>query len=430
MSGAERAKRFDPVGFRRDLHRHPEPAWCEFYTTARIVEAVREIGVDAVHVGPAAIDSAERDGVPDEAALEQWRDRALDAGADPALLETMAGGHTGAVAVLERGDGPGIGLRVDIDALPRPESTAEDHVPVAEGFRPPHDDAMHACGHDAHAAIGIGVLETIARDEDFEGTLRVFFQPAEEVIGGGRAMAATAHLAEVEYLLSLHVGLDHPTGRIVGGIDEFYAVQQFEAEFTGTPTHAGARPQDGENAIQALAAAIEGLYGIPRHGDGATRVNVGRIEGGSAVNIVAESARMDLEVRGETTGLMEYMARKARRRLESAARMHDCEVDLESVARAPGAESDDALAAVVGEVAAEVEGVTEILDSAALGASEDATYLMNRVQEGGGLACYVGVGTDHPGGHHTATFDVDEASIPIGIEVLAGTIREIARNGV
>jgi aminobenzoyl-glutamate utilization protein A len=73
-----------------------------------------------------------------------------------------------------------------------------------------------------------------------------------------------------------------------------------------------------------------------------------------------------------------------------------------------------------------MDTVHTVLESDDLGGSEDATQLMNYVQERGGLAAYVGVGTDHPGGHHTATFDVDEASIPIGVELLADSLRELA----
>lgn len=129
------------VTLRRNLHRHPEPAWREFYTTARVVEELRAIGVDELAVGPDAYDPANRMAVPD-ADLESWVDRARERGADPALLERMTGGNTGAVAVLECGDGPAIGLRVDIDALFIDESTDTAHVPAAEGFRSEVEETM------------------------------------------------------------------------------------------------------------------------------------------------------------------------------------------------------------------------------------------------------------------------------------------------
>ncbi|WP_247731323.1 amidohydrolase [Halovivax limisalsi] len=416
----------DPVSFRRQLHRHPEPAWREFETTARIVERLREIDLDALHVGPDAIDGANRLAVPDETELDRWYDRARDAGVDPDVLDRLAGGYTGAVAVLERGEGPVVGLRVDIDGLPREESDDADHLPAAEGFRSETGESMHACGHDAHAAIGVGALEAVAESDDFSGTLKVFFQPAEEVIGGGKAMAKSEHIADVDYLLATHVGLDHPTGTVVAGVEDFLAVRHLEATFTGEPAHAGAEPEKGRNAIQALGTAIQNAYAIPRNSDGPTRVNVGVVEGGTAANIVAEEASLVAEVRGQTTDLMRYTSDRLERIFESAATMHDCEVEIEVGAEAPSAESDDELREIVGSVAADVDGVDRVVDEAGLGGSEDATFLMKTVQDDGGLACYVGVGTDHPGGHHTATFDVDEPTIQHGIDTLSGAIEEIA----
>ena len=413
------------VSLRREFHRHPEPAWREFWTTARIVEELEQIGADEIHVGPDALASEERIGVPDEAELGRWLDRARESGARADLLDRMAGGHTGAVAVLDRGPGPTVGLRVDIDGLPREEATDDDHLPAREGFRS-ETGAMHACGHDAHITLGLGVLEAVA-DSDFAGTLKVFFQPAEEAISGGKPMAESGHLDGVDALVAVHVGLDHPTGEVVAGVEGFLAVAQFRAEFAGEPAHAGGQPNEGRNAVQAMAAAVENLYAIPRHEDGATRVNAGRVEGGTATNIIPESATVEGEVRGETTPLMEYMRDRADRVLDAAATMHHCEVETTTLGEAPGAESDDEIVDVVEAIAGETAGVDSVVRRDDLGGSEDATYLMRRVQEGGGHAGYVCVGTDHPGGHHTATFDVDEESLAIGVGVLTGTLRELAR---
>jgi aminobenzoyl-glutamate utilization protein A len=416
------------VALRRDLHRHPEPAWREFYTTARIVEEIERIGVDELHVGPEALAVDERLNVPDDAELAEWRERALDAGADPDLVGHMAGGNTGAVAVLRQGDhesGPTIALRVDIDGLPRAESTADDHVPAREGFRS-KTGAMHACGHDAHATFGIGVLERVT-GSDFEGTFKLLFQPAEEVIGGGKPLARSGHLDDVDHLLAVHVGLDHPTGEVVAGIDGFLAVTQLRAEFAGEGGHAGARPEEGRNAVQALATAVQNLYAIPRHSEGVTRVNAGQVGGGTATNIIPEAAHLEGEVRGETTELRDYMNDRAHRIIESAATMHACEAEVTVEGAAPSATSDAAIVDLVHDLAGDVVGVDSVLRRDDLGGSEDATELMRYVQERGGLAAYVGVGTDHPGGHHTATFDVDERSLPIGIDLLSEAVLRVAR---
>ncbi len=408
---------------RRDLHRHPEPAWREFYTTSRIIEECERIGVDELLIGPDVLASGERTAVPDDEELREWDERAREAGAREDILERLEGGYTGAMAVLQRGEGPTIALRVDIDGLPREESDSEEHIPAKEGFRS-ETGAMHACGHDAHVTIGIGVLEAI-KESNFAGTLKVFFQPGEEMVAGGKPMAKSGHLDDVDYLLATHVGLDHPTGEVVAGIEGFLAVHHFRAEFTGMSAHAGGKPQEGDNAVQAMATAIQNLYAIPRHEDGPTRVNAGIVGGGTATNIIPEEAFIEGEVRGETTELMEYMRERAERVIENAAGMHGCSVGISTVGSAPSATSDQALVDIVHGVATEMDMVDSPMERDDLGGSEDATYLMREVQQNGGHAAYVGIGTDHPGGHHTATFDVDEKSLGIGVSVLTESILEI-----
>jgi aminobenzoyl-glutamate utilization protein A len=413
------------VDLRREFHRKPEPAWCEFWTTARIVAELERIGVDQLRVGPEILDDDSRRALPDEETLAAWLDRARETGADADLLDRLAGGYTGTMAVLERGEGPTVALRVDIDGLPITESDDDDHLPTSEGFASTHEGYMHACGHDAHTTIGLGVLETIA-NSDFAGTLKVLFQPAEEVIGGGMAVAESGVLGDVDDLLSVHVGLDHPTGEVVAGIDGFLSVRHFDVEFQGESAHAGGHPAEGRNAVQAMATAVQNMYAIPRNEDGATRVNAGKVGGGTATNVIPESAFIEGEVRGETTALMEYIYEKTERVVRNAAEMHDCEATVEPGAWAPSATSDEAVVDVVADVAADAADVDSLLRRDDLGGSEDATFLMERVQERGGEAAYVGVGTDHPGGHHTPTFDVDETTLSIGVEVLSTAVRRLA----
>ena len=408
---------------RRNLHRRPEPAWCEFYTTSRIVEELQDLPVDDILTGPDLLAADARFAVPPEAILDEWRTRAMETEVD--ILNETAGGFTGAMATLERGEGPTVALRVDIDGLPIEESADDSHRPAADGSRSIHDGYMHACGHDAHAAIGLGVLQTVA-ESDFSGTLKVIFQPAEERIGGGKAIAESGHLDDVDALLAVHVGLDHPTGEVVAGIDGFLAVAQFDAIFAGKSAHAGGQPNRGQNAVQAMASAVTNLSGIPRHEDGATRINAGRVGGGTASNIVPEEAFIEGEVRGETTDLMQYTRGEAKRIIRNAAAMHDCTVDLAWTGEAPSATSDQRLVDCVAATARGSDRVDSLLERDELGGSEDATYLMQRVQDNGGRAAYVGIGTDHPGGHHTPTFDVDEESLLVGVEVLSTAIRQVA----
>ncbi|MFO7926647.1 MAG: amidohydrolase [Halobacteriota archaeon] len=412
------------VELRREFHRHPEPGWREFWTTARIVDEVERIGVDELHVGRDVLADT-RLAVPGGDELSDWMDRARDAGADPDVLEALSGGWTGAIAVLEQGDGPTVGLRVDIDGLPREESTDEDHDPAREGFRS-ETGAMHACGHDAHATIGLGVLESV-KGSDFSGTFKLFFQPAEEIIGGGKPMADSGHLDDVDYLFAIHIGLDYPTGEIVAGIDDFLAVTQFYTAFEGYPGHAGARPEEGRNAVQAMATAVGNLYGIERHSEGESRVNAGRVGGGTATNIIPEEAFIHGEVRGETTDIRDYVFRRAEQVFEGAARSHDCSADVTIEGEAPSAESDEELVDILHGAARSHPDVERATRRGSIGGSEDATFLMQRVQQQGGLATYACIGTDHPGGHHTSTFDVDEDSLELGVDVLSEAIVDVSR---
>ena len=411
---------------RRDFHRYPEPAWCEFLTTSTLVDEIEAIGVDEIHLGDDVLAPDERLSVPEDGVLAEWHERAADAGARTDVLDRAEGGLTGAIAVVEKGDGPVVALRIDIDALVRAESDDESHVPAAEGFRSENEGYMHACGHDAHMTIGLGVLESV-KESDFEGTFKLFCQPAEEKGAGAKPMAAGPHVADLDHLLAVHVGLGHPTGEVVAGMVKPLAVTNFGATFRGEPAHAGLSPNEGRYAMRAAASAIEGLYGIPRHEDGATRINVGRIEGGTAANIVAEAVRIDAEARGETTELMEYVLEGARERIEAAAALHDCTAEVTVTGSALRADSDPEVAGAVYEAARSHPDVTDAIEFADFGASEDATHLMHAVQDRGGTATYAIVGTDHPGGHHTAEFDVDEASLPIAVDVLSEAILALSR---
>ncbi|MGA9400795.1 M20/M25/M40 family metallo-hydrolase, partial [Haladaptatus sp.] len=191
--------------------------------------------------------------------------------------------------------------------------------------------------------------------------------------------------------------------------------------------HAGGKPEAGKSAIAALATAVENLHAIPRHSGGITRVNVGTIEGGTATNVIPERATLTAEARGETNELWEYMRERVESVIDGAADVHDCQVDLEFGTVLPTARSDDCIVDVVEAVSRETSGVRETATYPDPTGSEDATFLMRAVQENGGEAAYVGIGTNHPGDHHSATFDVDEESIPIGIRVVEGTVRELAR---
>jgi aminobenzoyl-glutamate utilization protein A len=413
----------DLVEIRRDLHRYPEEGWKEFRTTALVAEELDDRGFD-IHLGPDAVDPDERLGVPSEDELAAAEERARNRGAPEAYLDAMDG-ITGLVAEKQYGDGPVVGVRVDMDALARQEAMDDDHRPTREGFASEHPGEMHACGHDGHTAIGVGIARELDDNGGFDGTLKLFFQPAEEGGRGGKPMSETAHLEDVDRMLALHLGLGEETGTVVAGYDRPLSNAKLDVSFYGEPAHAGGEPHAGKNAAQALGAAIQNLYAIPRHGDGKTRVNVGQVHSDNAQNVISEEARFRVEVRGETACLNEYMLGKARSVVEHAAGMHECTHEEALYGKTTTFECDESMVDAVGDAASSLESVTHLKDRKAFGGSEDASFLIREVQEAGGEATYIGIGASNPDGHHTAYFDIDEESLDIGVDVVAETLRSL-----
>jgi aminobenzoyl-glutamate utilization protein A len=408
---------------RQDLHAHPESGWKEFRTTALIAAALddREF---TLHLGSDAVAEDERLGVPDDDAVAAAVERAREEGAPEAYLDQMDG-VTGLVAEKRFGNGPTVGVRVDMDALERTESSDEEHRPAKLGFASTHPNEMHACGHDGHTAIGLGIARALDDDGGFDGTLRLFFQPAEEGGRGGKPMSETDLLADIDYFLALHLGLGNPTGTVIAAYENPLSNAKLDVTFEGAPSHAGNAPNEGRNALHAATAAVQNLYGIPRHADGTTRINVGKFESPNPQNIIAEEARLRVEVRGGTADLNEYMLDKARRVLDHAAGMHDVSVETGLYGKTATFTADDEMIEAVLASAADLDDVTETVPRLDIGGSEDASYLIRRVQEHGGKATYVGIGASNEFGHHTSRFDIDEDALDIGVDVVCQTIRAL-----
>ena len=408
-----------PREIRRDLHAHPEEGWTEFRTTALIAEALDERGFTC-QLGADALAVESRLGVPEDvpAAVE----RARETGAPEPYLDRMDG-VTGLVAEKRYGDGPVVAVRTDVDALPVTESTSDDHRPAREGFASRHPGTSHACGHDGHAAIGVGVARAIDDEGGFDGTLKLVFQPAEEGGRGGLPTSESGHLDDVDRLVAVHLGLGLETGTVIAGREHPLPNTKIDVTYRGEPAHAGHAPNEGRNALQAAATAIGNLYAIPRHGDGATRINVGEVHSPNGQNVVADRASLRVETRGATDELDAYVLDHARRIVAAAAEMHDVEVETERYGAAADFEPDAAMIDRVIAAAGTVDAVDEVIRRKRMGGSEDASYLIRRVQDRGGVATYVGIGASNPSGHHTAEFDVDEDAIDLGIDLVAATVR-------
>lgn len=411
---------------RRDLHAHAEAGWTEFRTAALVTQALQALGFD-VEYGRSLFHPDFMAGVPAPADLERHMARAIAQGADPGLVRAMAGGCTGVVGTLWCGDGPTVALRFDMDALDITESSDPTHRPASLGFASRNPGAMHACGHDAHTAIGLGVAKVLMACRDqLKGTVKLIFQPAEEGVRGARAMVEAGVVDGVDYLLGAHIGFSaKQTGLVIAGTGGFLATSKLDAIFTGVPAHAGAAPHEGKNALLAAATASLNLHAISRHSGGASRINVGVLQAGSGRNVVPAAATLKLETRGETTAIDAFMLAEAERIIRAAAAMWDVAVRIEPMGSAAGAVSDAELSAVVARQAGQTAGVTQVEPFGLLGGSEDFTWMMERVQSQGGKAAYMMVGSHLSAPHHDARFDLDEDALPVGVEVLVRAVLEL-----
>ncbi len=419
----------EAVQWRRQLHRNPQPAWLEFYSTGFVAEKLAERGYDLL-LGKYIIAADKRVVVPDSQTLEDQYHRAIRCGIKEQFVAPARGGFTGAVGVLRGAlPGPTVGFRFDIDGLEILESSSPSHRPAAEGFVSQNPGYGHMCGHDVHTAIGLLLAGHFAQNrETLRGTVKFLFQPNEENLGGAVAMVEKKVVDDLDFLFGGHVGINmKQVGQIAMNVKDFMALSRFEVTYRGRSTHAALRPNEGKNALLGACAAVTNLYAIARHADGASRVNVGVMQAGTTWNIIPDKAYFRMETRGVTNGINAFMVEKAREVLEGAARMYDLDLEVKPAATALSAESSPELIELGTSVAGKLPSTTRVIQETAFNASEDVTVMMERVQARGGKALFVLFGTPVGGGHHSTTFDVDEEVIRNGAEFLAAMHREVTQ---
>jgi aminobenzoyl-glutamate utilization protein A len=419
------------IARRRDLHKHAEVAWTEFRTAAFVAKTLTELGYQ-VSTGADTHDESAMMGVPSKAELEKHMQRAIEQGADKAWVEKMAGGKTGVVGVMKFAKpGPVVALRVDMDANDLTESTDEKHRPFKEGFASINKGAMHACGHDGHTSIGLAVAEVLAGLKDqLAGTIKMIFQPAEEGVRGAKAMMTKGVVDDVKYIVGMHLGVNlRKTGQVACKTEGFLATTKMDATFTGVPAHAGAAPETGKNAILAACTATLNLHAISRHSKGASRINVGVIQGGSGRNVIPANALIKVETRGAVSDINDYVYAEAVRIIDAAAAMQGCKVSMELMGGAAGCENDPELVERIRKVAERQKLLPEILEAGNIGGSEDCTFFMERVQQHGGQAAFVMVGTELAAGHHDSSFDFNEAALVPAIALMSGAAADLLTQG-
>lgn len=415
------------VQMRRSIHQKPETGWTEFRTTTLIVRRLKELGFKVLQ-GTSVINPDFVMGRYDEE-VELGIERALDAGITQEEIDAT-GGYTGAVGIWETGrPGPVTALRFDIDALYVPETQCMNHMPRREGFASEYPGIMHACGHDCHAAIGLSLAHWIVdHAEELCGRIKLLFQPAEEGTRGARAMAESGIVDDVDILFASHIGCTPKLGFVTITSPGYNATIKFDVSFTGKPAHSVANPQDGRNALMGACHTAVMVGSLPRHGAGLTTVSCGKIVAGEMRNVVPVHANMQMEVRGATDELCQYMFEQVERCVKANAQAFDLEYKVKKVGEALTMHPDEDLAKLIEHCAAEVVGADHVNYYSERGGSEDVTILMKRVQSHGGKAAHFYYGADH-NGQHRSDFDPDDVkSMPVCFTVQTKLIE--ATNGM
>lgn len=401
------------IFWRRQVHSHAEPGFCEFWTTCFIYSAVKNLPV-TVHLGKDVYDTAKRLGLPAEEEMRFWQENAVKNGADPQTLAALQG-VTGLVVDIFPEDGREEKnirtlFRFDIDAVPLEESSDLAHLPHKLGFASQNKGICHACGHDGHTAIGIAVVKSLAGARKLlKHGVRIIFQPAEEGVRGAWGLR---HLCkDVRYAVIGHIGMNaKSSGSLVCGAYGFFATKKFTVHFMGRSAHAGAEPEKGKNSLLCACCAVLNLHAMPRYGSGETRINVGTVQAGTANNIIPDKAFISAEIRGETSEICDDMMKRAEHIIAGAAAMYEQEYRIDVAGACDSACSDRSLAGIIAEVSKEIpyfrQDRCELLGKGY--GSDDACTFMKAVQEQGGEAAYCMLGSSLPAGHHAPCFDFDE----------------------
>jgi amidohydrolase len=378
------------IAERRDLHAHPELAFQEFRTAGIVARALGELGYEV------------QTGV----------------------------GKTGVVGVMD-GGAPGrqtLLVRFDMDALPIDEVA---DVP----FRSTNPNTMHACGHDAHTAIGLGVARMLARHRElWQGTVKFVFQPAEENGQGAAAMIDDGVLFNPAptRALSMHVWSTIPSGTI--GITPgptLAAIDIFDLTLTGRGAH-GASPHEGADPIVAAAQIITALQSIVSRNVSPLDqgvVSVGAIHGGSAHNIIPDSVVLKGTLRAFRDDTMRLLHTRIREIVEGIAAAMGVSASLAFSAKGglPATVNDPAMAAVVRGVADELVGTDNVIGNYMNTVSEDAALFL---QAAPGAYAFVGAGNVAAGitePHHSPRFQIDEDALPLSVALMtASAVRMLA----
>ncbi len=325
-------------------------------------------------------------------------------------------GRTGVIADFGPLDKGIIGLRVDMDALPIFEETELSFTSKVDGV-------MHACGHDLHISIGLGVAK-IVKDLKLNCGTRIIFQPAEEIASGARWMIKDGASSGLKYILGVHVYPDLSVGTI--GIKEgslTAAAGELKVEINGKSGH-GARPYEGVDAIWVASKVISGIQElITRQLDPLDPVVItfGKINGGNAFNVLAEKVNLIGTVRCTNLKVFKNIGNWLSKNISSLA--NSCGADAKVLFReiTPPVYNNSEINRVLRDSGIKVLGKENVIElhKPSLGAEDFAEFL----EETPGAMFRLGVsGSNKCAPLHSSKFDPDERAIAVGIKVITESI--------
>ncbi len=360
---------------RRELHENPELSYQEHETAARIEHELRAAGLDPTRPTETSVLCRVRTGRP----------------------------------------GPVLMLRADMDALPVREDTGHS-------FASRNDRVMHACGHDGHLAILVGVARALgALAGRLTGEVRLLFQHAEEPLpSGAPELIEHGVLDGVDAIVGLHLWSSLPVGRIAATAGPTMAsTDYFDITITGRGGHAG-MPHDTVDPISVgahLVTSLQHIVAREANPADALVVAVTGFHGGEHNAVVPESARLH----GTVRALDERVRRAAALRIDEVARgvaaTHRAEAEVSYTFGSPAVVNDAELAAVGQRVVSHHVGPDALVEPAPVMAGEDFAWYQERVP---GMFFLVGAGKPYP--HHHPRFDIDEDALPVGMTLLLGMV--------
>ena len=335
--------------------------------------------------------------------------------------------QTGIVAII-KGEksthGKVLAIRADMDALPIQELNEVPYCSQRDGI-------MHACGHDGHTAIALGTAYYLHQHrQELNGTVKIIFQPAEEGPGGAKPMIAAGVLKnpDVDAIIGLHLWNNLPLGTVgvrPGAL--MAAVELFRCTIFGKGGH-GAIPHQTVDSLVVAAQIVSALQTIVSRNinplDSAV-VTVGELHAGTAVNVIADTAKMGGTVRYFNPDLAGFFKERIEKIIAGICQSHGANYDLDYIHLYPPVINDADIAALVRSVAQEViEIPIGVFSECQTMGGEDMSFFLQEVP-----GCYFFLGSanaekklDYP--HHHPRFDFDETALPIGVEMFVRCVEK------